>query len=105
MTDQELMQALSKLGYKSEPTEDGLVRIYVEPADFIRGAPNLRKDLQAVGWRRSYAYRAARKLTTEESAAWDMFLRPLEYLGPEKPKPKPKKKRLAAGYIQLSLFD
>lgn len=104
MTDQELINALARLGYKSEPTEDGLVRIYVEPADFIRGAPKLRNDLQTVGWRRSYAYRAARPLTTEERKAWDRFLRPLEYLEPEKPKPKPKREP-AAGYIQLSLFD
>ena len=105
MTDQELITALSRLGYKSEPTEDGLVRIYVEPADFIRGAPKLRNDLQAVGWRRSYAYRAARPLTIEERKAWDRFLRPLEYLEIEKPKPKPKPKKEPAAYIQLSLFD
>ena len=105
MTDQELITALARLGYKSEPTEDGLVRIYVEPADFIRGAPKLRKDLQAVGWWRSYAYRAARSLTTEERKARDRFLRPLEYLEPEKPKPAPKLKKEPAAYIQLSLFD
>ena len=108
MTDQELMQSLARLGYKSEPTEDGLVRIYVEPADFIRGAPKLRKDLQAVGWRRSYAYRAARPLTTEERKAWGRFLRPLEYLEPEPVKPKPKKPKRTEPeeetYIQLSLF-
>ena len=103
MTDQELINALARLGYKSEPAEDGLVRIYVEPTDFIRGTPKLRNDLQTVGWRRSYAYRAARPLTTEERKAWDRFLRPLEYLEPEKPKPKPK--REPAAYIQLSLFD
>lgn len=105
MTDQELITALARLGYKSEPTEDGLVRIYVEPADFIRGAPKLKADLQAVGWRRSYAYRAARSLTTEERKARDRFLRPLEYLEPEKPAPKPKPKKEPAAYIQLSLFD
>jgi len=104
VTDQELINALARLGYKSEPTEDGLVRIYVEPADFIRGAPKLRNDLQTVGWRRSYAYRAARPLTTGEQKAWDRFLHPLDYLEPEKPKPKPKREP-AAGYIQLSLFD
>ena len=104
MTDQELINALARLGYKAEPTEDGLVRIIVDPSDFIRGAPRLHKDLRAVGWRRSFSYRASRPLTTEERKAWDRFLRPLEYLEPEKPKPKPKREP-AAGYIQLSLFD
>ena len=106
MTDQELINALARLGYKSELTEDGLVRIIVEPSDFIRGAPKLHKDLQAVGWRRSFSYRASRPLTKNEREAWDRFLRLLEYLEPEKPKPAPKPKREpAAGYIQLSLFD
>jgi len=104
MTDQELINALARLGYKSELTEDGLVRIYVEPADFIRGAPKLRNDLQTVGWKRSFSYRASRPLTENESEIWDRFLRPLEYLEPEKPAPKPKREP-AAGYIQLSLFD
>ena len=104
MTDQELINALARLGYKSEQTEDGLVRIIVDPSDFIRGAPKLHKDLKTVGWKRSFSYRASRPLTTEERKAWDRFLRPLEYLEPEKPKPKPKREP-AAGYIQLSLFD
>ena len=103
MTDQELINALARLGYKSELTEDGLVRIIVDPSDFIRGAPRLHKDLRAVGWRRSFSYRSSRPLSKEESEMWDRFLHPLEYLEPEKPKPKPK--REPAAYIQLSLFD
>ena len=105
MTDQELIAALARLGYKSELTEDGLVRIIVDPSDFVRGAPRLHKDLRAVGWRRSFSYRSSRPLSKEESEMWDRFLRPLEYLEPEKPKPAPKPKREPAAYIQLSLFD
>ena len=106
MTVQELTKALSPMGYTAEETES-VVRIVIAPADFIRGAPKLKYDLQAVGWRRSYSYRTSRPLTKEESEMWDKFLHPLEYLEPEKPKPapKPKQKREPAAYIQLSLFD
>ena len=106
MTVQELTKALSPMGYTVEETES-VVRIVIAPADFIRGAPKLKHDLQAVGWRRSYSYRTSRPLTKEESEMWDKFLHPLEYLEPEKPKPapKPKQKRELAAYIQLSLFD
>ena len=107
MTDQELITALARLGYKSELTEDGLVRTIVDPSDFIRGAPKLHKDLQAVGWRRSFSYRSSRPLTKNESEMWDRFLHPLDYLEPEKPKPKPKKPKRTEPeeeYIQLSLF-
>ena len=107
MTDQELITALARLGYKSELTEDGLVRIIVEPADFIRGAPKLKADLQAVGWKRSFSYRASRPLTTEERKAWDRFLHPLDYLESEPVKPKkakPKRMEQEEEYVQLSLF-
>ena len=106
MTVQELTKALYPMGYVVEDTDD-VVRIVISPADFIRGAPKLHKDLQAVGWRRSYSYRASRPLTKNESEMWDRFLHPLEYLEPEKPKPKPKLKRAEPEeetYIQLSLF-
>lgn len=106
MTVQELTKALSPMGYTVEDTED-VVRIIVDPSDFIRGAPKLHKDLKAVGWKRSFSYRASRPLTAEERKAWDRFLHPLEYLEIEKLKPKPKKpKRTEAEeeYVQLSLF-
>lgn len=108
MTVQELSKALSPMGYTVEDTDD-VVRIIVDPSDFIRGAPKLQKDLKAVGWRRSFSYRASRPLSKEESAMWDRFLHPLEYLEPEKPTPKPKKakpKRTEPEeeYVQLSLF-
>ena len=107
MTDQELINALARLGYKSEQTEVGLVRIIVDPSDFIRGAPKLHKDLKAVGWRRSFSYRASRPLTKEESEMWDRFLHPLDYLDTEPVKPKPKKPKRTEPeeeYVQLSLF-
>ena len=104
MTAQELSKALSPMGYTVEDTED-VVRIIVDPSDFIRGAPKLHKDLKAVGWRRSFSYRASRPLTKEESEMWDRFLHPLDYLAEE---PKPKKPKRAEAeeetYIQLSLF-
>ena len=107
MTVQELTKALSPMGYTVEDTED-VVRIIVDPSDFIRGAPKLHKDLQAVGWRRSYSYRSSRPLTKEESAMWDRHLHPLDYLEPEPVKPKPKRPRRTEPeeetYIQLSLF-
>ena len=104
MTVQELSKALSPMGYTVEDTED-VVRIIVDPSDFIRGAPKLQKDLEKVGWRRSFSYRASRPLTKEESAMWDRFLHPLDYLAKE---PKPKKSKRTEPeeetYIQLSLF-
>lgn len=109
MTVQELTKALSPMGYTVEDTED-VVRIIVDPSDFVRGAPKLHKDLKAVGWKRSFSYRASRPLTTEERKAWDRFLRPLDYLEPlAYPKmPKVKKPKRAEPeeetYIQLSLF-
>lgn len=106
MTVQELTKALSPMGYVVEDTED-VVRIIISPADFVRGAPKLHKDLQAVGWRRSFSYRASRLLTKEESEMWDRFLHPLDYLEPEPVKPKPKKPKRAEPeeeYVQLSLF-
>ena len=108
MTVQELSKALSPMGYTVEDTED-VVRIIVDPSDFIRGAPKLHKDLQKVGWRRSFSYRASRPLTKNESEMWDKFLHPLNYLTEEpKPKPKPKKPKRTEPeeetYIQLSLF-
>ena len=107
MTVRELSKALSPMGYTVEDTDD-VVRIIVDPSDFIRGAPKLHKDLRAVGWRRSYSYRASRPLTKNESEMWDRFLHPLDYLEPEKPKPKPKKPKRTEPeeetYIQLSLF-
>lgn len=106
MTVQELTKALSPMGYTVEDTED-VVRIIVDPSDFIRGAPKLHKDLQAVGWRRSFSYRSSRPLTKEESEMWDRFLHPLEYLEIEKLKPKPKKLKRTERkeeYVQLSLF-
>ena len=109
MTVQELTKALSPMGYTVEDTDD-VVRIIVDPSDFIRGAPKLQKDLRAVGWRRSFSYRASRPLTKNESAMWDKFLHPLDYLESEKPKPKPKPKKPKRTepeeetYIQLSLF-
>ena len=103
MTVQELTKALSPMGYTVEDTED-VVRIIVDPSDFIRGAPKLQKDLKAVGWRRSYSYRSSRPLSKEESAMWDRFLHPLDYLEPEKPKPKPKRAEPEEDYVQLSLF-
>ena len=107
MTVQELSKALSPMGYTVEDTED-VVRIIVDPSDFIRGAPKLSGDLQRVGWRRSYSYRSSRPLTKAEAEAWDRFLHPLEYLEVEKLKPKPKKPKRTEPeeetYIQLSLF-
>ena len=106
MTVQELTKALSPMGYTVEDTDD-VVRIIVEPSDFIRGAPKLQKDLKAVGWRRSFSYRASRPLTKNESEMWDRFLHPLDYLEPEQPKPKPKKPKRTEQeeeYVQLSLF-
>jgi len=108
MTVQELSKALSPMGYTVEDTED-VVRITVDPSDFIRGAPKLSGDLQKAGWRRSYSYRASRPLTAEEQKAWDRFLRPLEYLEPlaypKMPKvKKPKRTEPEEEYIQLSLF-
>ena len=107
MTVQELSKALSPMGYTVEDTED-VVRIIVDPSDFIRGAPKLHKDLQAVGWRRSFSYRSSRPLTKEESEMWDRFLHPLDYLAEEPVKPKPKKPKRTESeeetYIQLSLF-
>ena len=104
MTVQELSKALSPMGYTVEDTED-VVRIIVDPSDFIRGAPKLQKDLEKVGWRRSFSYRASRPLTKNESEMWDRFLHPLDYLEPEKPKPKPKRAEPEEEtYIQLSLF-
>ena len=104
MTAQELSKALSPMGYTVEDTED-IVRIIVDPSDFIRGAPKLHRDLKTVGWRRSFSYRASRPLTKEESEMWDRFLHPLEYLEIEKLKPKPKRTEPEEEtYIQLSLF-
>ena len=106
MTVQELTKALSPMGYVVEDTED-VVRIIVDPSDFIRGAPKLSGDLQKVGWRRSYSYRASRPLTKNESAMWDRFLHPLDYLNVEPVKPKkakPKRTELEEEYVQLSLF-
>ena len=107
MTVQELTKALSPMGYTVEDTED-VVRIIVDPSDFIRGAPKLHKDLEKVGWRRSYSYRASRPLTKAEAAAWDRHLHPLDYLEPEPVKPKKAKPKRTEPeeetYIQLSLF-
>ena len=106
MTVQELTKALSPMGYTVEDTED-VVRIIVDPSDFIRGAPKLQKDLEKVGWKRSFSYRASRPLSKEESEMWDRFLHPLEYLEIEKLKLKPKKPKRTEPeeeYIQLSLF-
>ena len=106
MTVQELSKALSLMGYTVEDTDD-VVRIIVDPSDFIRGAPKLKKDLEKVGWRRSYSYRSSRPLTKEEGEMWDRFLHPLEYLEIEKLKPKPKKPKRTEPeeeYVQLSLF-
>ena len=106
MTVQELSKALSPMGYTVEDTGD-VVRIIVDPSDFIRGAPKLHKDLKAVGWRRSFSYRSSRPLTKNESAMWDRFLHPLDYLDVEPVKPKPKKPKRTEPeeeYIQLSLF-
>ena len=106
MTVQELSKALSPMGYTVEDTED-VVRIIVDPSDFIRGAPKLHKDLEKVGWRRSYSYRASRPLTKAEAEAWDRHLHPLDYLESEPVKPKPKKPKrteLVEEYVQLSLF-
>lgn len=106
MTVQELTKALSPMGYTVEETES-VVRIVISPADFIRGAPKLKYDLQTVGWRRSFSYRASRPLTKNESEMWDRFLHPLDYLEIEKLKPKPKKPKRTEPeeeYVQLSLF-
>lgn len=106
MTVQELSKALSPMGYTVEDTED-VVRIIVDPSDFIRGAPKLYKDLEKVGWRRSYSYRSSRPLSKEEGVMWDRFLHPLDYLEIEKLKPKPKKPKRTEPeeeYVQLSLF-
>ena len=106
MTVRELSKALSPIGYTVEDTDD-VVRIMIDPSDFIRGAPKLQKDLEKVGWRRSYSYRASRPLTKNESEMWDRFLHPLDYLEPEPVKPKPKKPKRTEPeeeYIQLSLF-
>ena len=107
MTVQELSKALSPMGYTVEDTED-VVRITVDPSDFIRGAPKLSGDLQKVGWRRSFSYRVSRPLTKSESEMWDRFLHPLDYLAEEPVKPKPKKPKRTESeeetYIQLSLF-
>ena len=106
MTVQELSKALSPMGYTVEDTED-VVRIIVDPSDFIRGAPKLHKDLQAVGWRRSFSYRSSRPLTKEEGVMWDRFLHPLDYLESEPVKPKkakPKRTEPEEEYVQLSLF-
>lgn len=106
MTVQELSKALSPMGYTVEDTDD-VVRIVISPEDFIRGAPKLKFDLESVGWRRSYSYRASRPLTKEESAMWDRFLHPLDYLDTEPVKPKPKKPKRTEPeeeYVQLSLF-
>jgi len=108
MTVQELSKALSPMGYTVEDTED-VVRIIVDPSDFIRGAPKLHKDLKAVGWRRSYSYRASRPLTKAEAEAWDRHLHPLDYLEPlaypKMPKvKKPKRTEPEEEYVQLSLF-
>ena len=107
MTVQELSKALSPMGYTVEDTDD-VVRIIVDPSDFIRGAPKLSGDLQRVGWRRSYSYRSSRPLTKAEAEVWDRHLHPLDYLEPEPVKPKPKKPKRTEPeeetYIQLSLF-
>ena len=109
MTVRELSKALSPIGYTVEDTDD-VVRITIDPSDFIRGAPKLSGDLQRAGWRRSYSYRSSRPLTKAEAEVWDRHLHPLDYLDtePVKPKSKPKKpKRTEAEeetYIQLSLF-
>ena len=107
MTVRELSKALSPMGYTVEDTDD-VVRIIVDPSDFIRGAPKLHKDLKAVGWRRSFSYRSSRPLSKEEGEMWDRFLHPLDYLEPEPVKPKPKKPKRTEPeeetYIQLSLF-
>ena len=107
MTVQELSKALSPMGYTVEDTDD-VVRIIVDPSDFIRGAPKLQKDLKAVGWRRSFSYRASRPLSKEEGEMWDRFLHPLDYLDAEPVKPKKVKPKRTEPeeetYIQLSLF-
>lgn len=106
MTVQELSKALSPMGYVVEDAED-VVRIIVDPSDFIRGAPKLQKDLKAVGWRRSFSYRSSRPLSKEESEMWDRFLHPLDYLDTEPVKPKKAKVKRTEPeeeYVQLSLF-
>ena len=99
MTVQELSKALSPMGYTVEDTED-VVRIIVDPSDFIRGAPKLQKDLEKVGWRRSFSYRSSRPLTKEEGEMWDRFLHPLDYLTKKPKRTEPEEET----YIQLSLF-
>ena len=109
MTVQELSKALSPMGYTVEDTDD-VVRIIVDPSDFIRGAPKLSGDLQRVGWRRSYSYRSSRPLTKAEAEVWDRHLHPLNYLEPlAYPKmPKVKKPKRTEPeeetYVQLSFF-
>ena len=50
MTVQELTKALSPMGYTVEDTED-VVRIIVDPSDFIRGAPKFVQTIEQRGGR------------------------------------------------------
>lgn len=71
MTDnQELIRELRKLGY--EAAEEGdIVRIVIDPADYIAGHPKLRADLDRLGWHRSYGWKPSRRLTPEEWAEYE----------------------------------
>ena len=71
MTDnQELIRELRKLGY--EAAEEGdIVKIVIDPADYIVGHPKLRADLDRLGWHRSYGWKPSRRLTPEERAEYE----------------------------------
>ncbi len=93
MTDnQELIRELRKLGY--EAAEEGdIVKIVIDPADYIVGHPKLRADLDRLGWHRSYGWKPSRRLTPEERAEYERNTDPFPELRNESQRQRPAAKK------------